>query len=113
GAEVTARDRARFREPLRERRDVFQFSRITLDRAHEHADAAHAIRLLPARRNRPSGYTAAEKCDEVPPPHGAYPKAKDHGSSIKDSRSGRCIAAKATGSCPLWVVCHEHRHESR
>ena len=38
--------------------------------------------LLRARRNRPSGYNAAEKCDEFPPPHGAYPKAKDHGSSI-------------------------------
>jgi hypothetical protein len=35
-------------------------------------------RLLRARRKRPSRYTAAEKCDEFPPPHGAYPKAKDH-----------------------------------
>src|SRR5215813_1980417 len=39
-------------------------------------------RLLRARRERPSSYTAADKCDEVPPPHGAYPKAKDHGPSI-------------------------------
>jgi hypothetical protein len=36
-------------------------------------------RLLPTRRERPCGYSA-EKCDEVPPPHGAYPKAKDHGT---------------------------------
>src|SRR5262249_40862792 len=39
-------------------------------------------RSLRTRRERPSGYTAAEKCDEVPPPHGAYPKAKDQGGSI-------------------------------
>src|SRR5262249_28615086 len=30
---------------------------------------------LRARRERPSGYTTAEKRDEFPPPHGAYPKA--------------------------------------
>src|SRR5262249_29723535 len=27
---------------------------------------------------------AADKCDEFPPPHGADPKAKDHGRSIAD-----------------------------
>src|SRR5262249_17394727 len=40
------------------------------------------LALLRVRRERPSGYTAADKGDEVPPPHGAYPKAKDHGRSI-------------------------------
>src|SRR5262249_7078510 len=39
-------------------------------------------RLLRARRERPSGYTASEKRDEFPSPHGAYPKAKDQGRSI-------------------------------
>src|SRR5262245_57728122 len=47
---------------------------------HEHTEPPHALGLLRARRERPSGYTAADKCDEVPPPHGAYPKAKDHGT---------------------------------
>src|SRR5262249_57429815 len=32
--------------------------------------------LLCERRERPSGYTAADKCDEFPSPHGAYPTAK-------------------------------------
>src|SRR5262249_52613452 len=32
--------------------------------------------LLRARRERPSGYTAADQCDEVPPPHGAYPQGQ-------------------------------------
>src|SRR5262244_4557445 len=45
-------------------------------------DARHLARLLRARRERPCGYTAADKYDEFPPPHGAYPKAKDHGQSI-------------------------------
>src|SRR5262245_38595274 len=46
-------------------------------------EANHRNRRLPrARRNRPSGYAAADECDEGAPPHGAYPKAKDHGRSI-------------------------------
>src|SRR5262249_27002951 len=46
-------------------------------------------------RERPSGYTA-EKCDEFPPPHGAYPKAKDHGTKYSRcwSGSGARIAIK-------------------
>src|SRR5262249_30990236 len=48
--------------------------------AIEEPDYRH--RRLRARGNRPCGYSAAEKCDDVPPPHGAYPKAKDHGSTI-------------------------------
>src|SRR5262249_1941640 len=43
-----------------------------------------APRLLRARRERPCGYTAADECYEVPPPHGADPKAKDHGLTIAD-----------------------------
>src|SRR5262249_45193075 len=44
--------------------------------AVEEADHRHR-RLLRPRCERPCGYTAAEKCDEFPPPHGASPKAKD------------------------------------
>src|SRR6516165_3744423 len=52
--------------------------------------------LLRVRRERPCGYTAAKKRDEVPPPHGAYPKAKDHGLSIAGlgAGSGPLITAK-------------------
>src|SRR5262245_40953062 len=44
-------------------------------------------RLLRARRRWPSRRTAAEKRDKFPPPHGAYPKAKDRGLSIAGSWS--------------------------
>jgi hypothetical protein len=44
---------------------------------HEQPDRADPLALLRARREQPSGYTVAEKCGEFPPPHGAYPKAKD------------------------------------
>src|SRR5262249_14262590 len=44
-------------------------------------------------------YTAAEKCDEFPPPHGAYPKAKDHEPIIAP-----CIAAKSGHSSPVRVI---------
>src|SRR5215467_5574881 len=44
---------------------------------------------------------AADERDELAPPHGAYPKAKD--LELKYSRSGPCIAAKAARLCPLWV----------
>src|SRR5262249_47711852 len=54
----------------------------------EEANHRHR-RLLRASRERPSGYTAAEKRDEFPPPHGAYPKAKDHGRSIADLEVGQ------------------------
>jgi hypothetical protein len=36
--------------------------------------------------------------DEFLPPHGAYPKAKDHELIIAP-----CIAAKSRRSCPEWV----------
>src|SRR5215470_15860203 len=71
--------------------------RIALGESHQRADAPHPIRPLRARRERPRGYTAADKCDEFPPPHGAYPKAKDHGSSIAGLgvASVACIATKS------------------
>src|SRR4029077_13234880 len=49
----------------------------------EPADLRHwCRRLLRARRERPSGCRAAEQCEEVAPPHGAYPKAKDRRLTI-------------------------------
>src|SRR5262249_26240070 len=50
-------------QPLRERRDEFQSCRISLDRAHQHADAPHPLALLRARRERPASRTA-EQGDE-------------------------------------------------
>src|SRR5262249_35124709 len=48
--------------------------------------------LLRARRERPS-CRAAKKRDELAPPHGAHPKAKDHTLII-----AQCIAAKSDPS---------------
>src|SRR5262249_54070271 len=45
---------------------------------------------LRARRERPCGCAAAEKGDEIAPPHGAYPQ----GSWVKYSRSGRASQQK-------------------
>src|SRR5262245_2164759 len=81
--------------------------------AVEKADHRHR-RLLRARRERPCRHTAAEKCDEFPPPHGAYPKAKDHGSTIagqgrtsqqkpparRASASGRLMRGGGPGAGP-------------
>src|SRR5262245_34965077 len=50
-------------------------------RAAEEPNYRHR-RLLRVRRDRPRGHRASDKRDELPPPHGAYPKAKDHGRSI-------------------------------
>src|SRR5438093_588177 len=40
----------------------------------EYTHARHFSKLLRARRERPRGCRAAEKCDEFPPPHGADPR---------------------------------------
>jgi len=52
------------------------------------------LRLLRARQERPRYCRAAEKCDELPPPHGAYPKAKDHGRSIAGVDVGQWRASQ-------------------
>ena len=49
--------------------------------ANQHPDGAHA-KLLRIRRDRLGGQCAAEQRDEFAPPHGVYPKARDHGVSI-------------------------------
>src|SRR5262249_31923960 len=64
---VAADGPAQLGQPLRERRDAFQSSLISLDRAHQHADAPHALALLRTRRDRPRGCRAAEKRDELAP----------------------------------------------
>src|SRR5262249_38716406 len=66
--------------------------------AREHPDAPHPLALLRARRPRPCERRAAKKRDEFPPPHGAYPKAKDHKLIIAP-----CIAAKSGHSSPVEV----------
>ena len=43
--------------------------RVAFRDAHEGADQPHTIRLLRARRNRPSRRRASEQRDELAPPH--------------------------------------------
>ena len=43
---------------------------------HQQPDPPHSLRLLRTRRERPCR-RAAQQRDEVAPPHGAYPQAKD------------------------------------
>src|SRR5262249_12277408 len=85
-------------------RDTLPLERDVRQSSAEEPDHRHR-RLLRARSDRPRGRPAADKCDEVPPPHGAYPKAKDHGLSIAGlgASSVPCIAAKAAAQCPLRV----------
>jgi hypothetical protein len=48
--------------------------RIAFSEVHKDRDAPHALALLRARRERPRGRAAAEKCNEFPPPHGGLPQ---------------------------------------
>src|SRR5262249_17948466 len=95
---VPTLDVAAFRQPVLEGRD--QMRCVIARPGAEIADYRHR-RLLRARRERPCGYSAAEKCDKVPPPHGAYPKAKDH--ELIELIIAPCIAARSGHFCPLWV----------
>src|SRR5262245_58789375 len=71
-------------------------------------------RLLRPRRKRPSSYTAAKKADEFPPPHGAYPKAKDHGRSIAGwSASVARIAIKSGASALRALGLRQKRWKRR
>src|SRR5262245_50673129 len=71
--------------------------RVLLSGRQQDTDAPHLLAVMRAALERPSGYTAAEKRDEFPPPHGAYPKAKDHGRSIAGVGVGRWRASQQKG----------------
>src|SRR5437016_4957510 len=90
--------------------DITSFVEALAERGHhgcvslrrptiEEPDHRHCW-LLRARRERPDcRRTAAEKRDEFPPPHGAYPKAKDHGLSIAGSGA---VHRSKSGPLELW-----------
>src|SRR5262249_1741512 len=87
------------RQLLQERPDPGLKFRIIRGCGPEHADPTHTLTLLRACHQRPRGYTAAEKCDEFPPPHRAYPKPNDHHPILAP-----CIAAKSGHSRPVRVI---------
>src|SRR5262245_49576560 len=64
------------RKRLRKRGNQGLLIGITLFSSHQHADAPHLIRLLPARRDRPRGRGAAEQSDELAPLHSITSSAR-------------------------------------
>jgi len=56
--------------------------------AHQDADASRSLSLLRARRERPRSRRSGKKRDELAPPHGLNPNAKDHRPSIAGAWSG-------------------------
>src|SRR5262249_6613441 len=72
-----------------------------LRRARAHKPDHRQRRLLRPRRERPRR-RASDKRDELPPPHGAYPKAKDHGTKYSRCWSGSVARiAISARSCPV------------
>jgi hypothetical protein len=63
-ARVTPVGPAQFLQRLHEGNDASLAISIIRGRVHQHADAPHPLGLLPARRKRPSGGSAAEQRDE-------------------------------------------------
>ena len=68
-AHVAADGPARFLQTLQECREASLSLRIFRGEIHQHADAAHALTLLRARRARPHDRRAAEQGDELPSFH--------------------------------------------
>src|SRR5262249_43366076 len=66
---IAALDPAQLLQSLLERREADLHARIVRSPGHEHADAAHLLGLLRARRERPRGCCAAEERNEFAPPH--------------------------------------------
>jgi hypothetical protein len=88
---------------LRERRNVFQSSLISLDRAHQHANAPHPLRLLlRPRRQRTRGRRAAQKSDEVAPFHCLMLPVLSDSTSV--TAQGCCAAAFQSSLCRRWVL---------
>src|SRR6185369_16533224 len=86
---------AQLLQGLPERRDGGLTFWIVSGPIHEHADAPHALRLLRTRAERPRSRRAAEKRDELTPPH-CLPR-----------RFASMVSAEISllkGACPLWVI---------
>jgi hypothetical protein len=75
-----------------ERRYAGLIYRIARGRGQQHADAPHPLALLRARRERPSDCCAAEKGDELAPPHG-FSLIENHTLSRRRMNEAFCITA--------------------
>src|SRR5262245_10389345 len=74
-ARIAAVGPTQFRQPLDESGELSPPPRIALVRTQEHADAAHLLRLLRARRERPRR-RAADDLDELAPLHSITSSAR-------------------------------------
>src|SRR5215831_19606214 len=79
--QVAAHRPSELSHPLLESRLARLCLRVAGLERHQHADTPYALALLRARHERPCD-CGAYQGDEIATPHGAYPKAKDHGRSI-------------------------------
>src|SRR5262249_41887569 len=91
--------------------------RIILGVEHQHADAAHAVALLPPRRERPRD-RAAEQRDELAPPHSITSVAMASNPSgtlspsalavfrlIANSNLVGCSTGSSAGLAPCRIRC--------
>ena len=63
---------------------------ITLETAHQHAEAPHPLGLLRVRRQRPRRRRAAEQRDKLAPPHSitSSARASSVGGTVEAERFG-------------------------
>src|SRR5262249_34053184 len=110
----------RIRPPFEPRAKAvsFQSSLISLDRAHQHADAAHLLALLRVRRERPRGRRAAEQRDELAPSHHSITssaRASSAGGTVRPSALAvlrliassnfvGCSTGRSVGFVPLRIL---------
>src|SRR4029453_16669878 len=91
-------------ESLPECRDHSLCLRVVLGKAHQHTNAPHPVRLLRARSERPRHHRAAEKGDELAPPHVLLPPGEDHTlAHRRQVRRVLCITANLARRRPAWV----------
>src|SRR6516162_5938962 len=74
--EVTSFRPTQVLQRLAERRNARLCLRITLGKAHQHADPSRPTGLLRVRRERPRRRRAADERDELAPPHSITSSAR-------------------------------------
>ena len=93
---------AQLREPLQECR-VPRPSFAIVSRAHEHADAPHAVGLLRARPQRPRGCRAAEKGDEL-----AALDLRDHSITSSARASSLSGIVSPSALAVVWLMINSN-----
>src|SRR5215471_15896430 len=89
---------------LAERRNARLCLRIALGKAHQHADAPHALALLRARRERPSGRRAADERHELAAFHHSITSSA-RASSVAGTSRPSVLAVLRLIVNPIFVAC--------